>query len=150
MSRVPRKTRSYSADGDLDKLAIGNEETALTYGLEILERNIETNQQNYTRFLILTKCGGLPTETNKASLSFRIENQPNALVEILQIFSDNQLNCTKIQSVPVANTQLEYSFHLDIEYQDYNIYKTACEEMHRICSSSKILGEYKKSAISFN
>ena len=142
--------KKIAENGDLHMLAIANKETAKTYGLEILERNIETNPQNYTRFLILTKYGSSPTDTNKASLSFRTENKPNELVKILKIFSEKELNCTKIQSVPVPNTQLEYSFHLDIEYADYKLYKAACEEMEHICRSSKILGEYKKGAVGFN
>lgn len=134
-------------NGDRNKLAIGNEETAKTYGLEIIQSNIETNRQNYTRFLVLTKYGILPTETDKASISFRTKNEPNALVQALQVFSSQGLNCTKIQSVPLPNSQLEYSFHLDIEYRNHELFREAYEALESLTASAKILGEYPRNPV---
>jgi len=139
--------KKIAMDGDNDKLAIGNEETARTYGLDIIQANIETNKQNYTRFLVLTKYGTLPEETNKASISFRTENEPNALVKVLQVFSSNGLNCTKIQSVPLPNTQLEYSFHLDIEFSNHTLFRDAFESLEAVTASAKILGEYPRNPV---
>ncbi len=103
-------------DNNWDTIAaIANEETAHSYGLNILERNIETNKQNYTRFLVLSK-GKLPVENpDKASLSFQVEHKTNALAKTLQVLSNHDINLSKIQSVPLPATVNQYSFHIDVE-----------------------------------
>src|SRR5688572_2092387 len=55
--------------------AIANEFAARKYGLEILEKRIETHKKNFTRFLILAKRSNGQIESNKASLSFEVAHE---------------------------------------------------------------------------
>src|SRR5690606_9630657 len=71
--------------------AIANQLAAKMYGLEILDRRIETNKKNYTRFLILTRQAEENPKANKASLSFQTGNQPGALVRILNYFAEQNI-----------------------------------------------------------
>jgi Prephenate dehydratase len=59
--------------------AIGNERSADIYGLQIIEKGIETNKRNYTRFLVLAKKSIPNEESNKASLSFKCGHYYGAL-----------------------------------------------------------------------
>lgn len=80
-----------------DTVAIANALAAETYGLDIIERRIESNKKNFTRFLILRKD---KTEVekgiNKASICFQVGHHVGALSQVLQIFAELNVNLTKI------------------------------------------------------
>jgi prephenate dehydratase len=121
---------------------IGNERSARIYGLEVMEKGIETNKRNYTRFLILSKHNQHTDESNKASICFEVGHFYGALARVLNIFADNEINLTKIQSVPIIGKPDEYSFHVDIEWENINNYEHAIHKVLKNCTSLTILGEY--------
>jgi prephenate dehydratase len=124
---------------------VGNERSAKIYGLEILQRGIETNNRNYTRFLILSKQNHYSEEANKASICFEVGHFYGALARVLNIFAENKINLTKIQSVPIVGKPEEYSFHVDIEWEDINNYEQAIHKVLKNVSSLTVLGEYVRS-----
>jgi prephenate dehydratase len=121
---------------------IGNERSAKIYGLEVLEKGIETNKRNYTRFLILSKHSQLSEESNKASICFEVGHFYGSLARVLNIFAENEINLTKIQSVPIIGKPDEYSFHVDIEWEKINNYEHAIHKVLKNVTSLTILGEY--------
>jgi prephenate dehydratase len=122
--------------------AISNLRSASLYGLEVIDKGIESNKKNYTRFLILAKHGN-PTEgTNKASLCFEVGHFYGSLAKVLNIFAENKINLTKIQSVPIIGKPNEYSFHVDIEWDELQNYEHAIHIILKNVSSLSILGEY--------
>lgn len=83
------------------------------YQLPILARSIETNKQNYTRFLAVSnKASDKPSK--KASLSFTLKHEPGSLHRFLKRALDNNLNLTKIQSTPVIGEPWRYRFFVDL------------------------------------
>src|SRR5690606_28758300 len=88
--------------------AIANQLAAKLYGLQILDRRIETNKKNYTRFLILCSEPKDNAPANKASLSFQTGNQVGSLAKILHYFAEQNINLSKIQSMPVLGKRNEY------------------------------------------
>jgi len=122
--------------------SIGNERAAQIYGLEIIDKGIETNKRNYTRFLILSKHSLPSEEANKASICFEVGHFYGALARVLNIFAENQINLTKIQSVPIIGKPEEYSFHVDIEWENIEKYEQAIHKVLKNVSSLTILGEY--------
>jgi prephenate dehydratase len=128
-----------------DTVAIANMLAAKLYGLEILERRIESNKKNYTRFLILTETTKAQnTEANKASLSFQVGNEVGSLAKILNIFAEQQVNLSKIQSMPVLGKRNEYNFYVDIEWADQKAYETAIRQVLKYAVNFTIMGEYLK------
>ena len=122
--------------------AISNLRSAGLYGLEVLDKGIESNKKNYTRFLILAKRGN-PTEgTNKASLCFEVGHYYGALAKVLNIFSENKINLNKIQSVPIVGKPNEYTIHVDVEWDTPQNYEHAIHLILKNVSSFSILGEY--------
>ncbi len=123
------------------------------YQLNVLAKSIETNKQNYTRFLVLnvnSKFPGLANgkETcNKASLCFELGHSVGALAEVLNIFEAFHINLTKIQSVPIVGKPYEYSFHVDIEWGDYRDYEQAIKQVLNSVSTLAVLGEYPKGVL---
>lgn len=130
--------------------AISNLRSAELYGLEVLDKGIESNKKNYTRFLILAKRGN-PTEgTNKASLCFEVGHYYGALANVLNTFAENKINLTKIQSVPIVGKPNEYSFHVDVEYDEQKNYEHAIHIILKSVSSLAILGEYVRGDVSIH
>jgi prephenate dehydratase len=126
--------------------AIASRLAAEVYALNIIAAGIETNKQNYTRFLVISR-GERPREDeipDKASLRFETSHQPGSLNSILSTISDYGLNMTKIQSVPILGRPYEYSFHVDLEWNDLQAYKKALVEIQKKAINVIHFGEYKK------
>jgi len=132
-----------------DTAAIANEFAAKKYGLEILDKRIETHKKNFTRFLVLTKRSTEKIDSNKASLSFEVANEVGSLAEALMVFKTYNINLTKIQSIPIIGKPSEYSIHIDVEWKKRKEYDEAMRDVMRQVKNLNILGEYKKAKIEY-
>ena len=126
-----------------DTVAVANILAARLYGLDIIERRIESNKKNYTRFLILTTHENVSKQTpNKASLCFQVSNQVGSLAKVLNIFADLGVNMSKIQSMPVLGKHHEYNFYVDVEWEESKQYDAAVKQVLKYTHNFNILGEY--------
>ena len=128
----------------IDSAAIANNLAAELYGLEIMERRIESNKKNYTRFLILANKADDNVTYNKASLSFQVGNSVGSLAQVLNILSDHSINLSKIQSMPVLGKRNEYNFYVDIEWKNQPDYDAAIRKVLKHTVNFTIMGEYLK------
>ena len=128
-----------------DTVAIANTLAARLYGLDVLERRIESNKKNFTRFLILTHHENVSKKhPNKASLCFQVSNKVGALAKVLNIFAEQSLNMSKIQSMPILGKRNEYNFYVDVEWEDSKHYDTAIRQILKYTHNFNILGEYER------
>jgi prephenate dehydratase len=128
-----------------DTVAIANALAAKLYGLDVLERRIESNRTNYTRFLILTDNENAEkVKANKASLCFQVGNQVGSLAKVLDVLAKHDINMSKIQSMPVLGKRNEYNFYLDVEWEKQEQYDTAIRQLLKYTHNFNILGEYVK------
>jgi len=130
--------------------AIASDLAAQKYNLEILASGIETNKNNYTRFLILEdKCNGgfVDKNVNKSSISFDLAHKIGSLSKILSIFSYHEINLSKIQSMPIIGKGWEYQFYVDLEFDNYDMYQQSLRAVDPFTSSLHILGEYYKGEV---
>ncbi len=130
--------------------AISNVRSAELYGLEILERGIESNKKNYTRFLILAKHADSTISANKASICFEVGHFHGALAKVLNTFAEHEINLTKIQSLPIIGKPNEYSFHVDVEWDSIENYEKAIHMVLKNVSSLAILGEYVRGEVAIH
>ncbi len=133
--------------------AIASKLAAEKFGLEIIAAEIETNKNNYTRFLILEDKNGSgfnDKNVNKASISFALAHKIGSLSKILSIFSYHEINLSKIQSMPLIDHDWEYQFYIDVEFDNYEMYLQALSSVSPFTSNIHILGEYYKGEISFD
>ncbi len=125
--------------------AIASKEAANIYALEILAPEIETNVNNYTRFLAISKRKAEPAKKNKTSLVFAAKHVPGALYRVLGIFATRNINLTKLESRPSRDRPWEYVFYTDFEgHLDSEIYQEAMTELQEQATFVKILGSYPK------
>ncbi len=130
--------------------AIASELSAKIYNLKILEKNIEDEKGNVTRFLIMGKNIEQPEFTkNKkfiTSCIFRVKSEPSALYKCLGGFATNQVNLTKLESFSVKNTFDQANFYLDLEgHIEQPGVKKALEELGFHTETLDILGVYEAS-----
>jgi len=127
--------------------AIASTLAAKKYNLEILASGIETNKKNYTRFLILKGKNGEIIQNdkiNKSSITFALAHKIGCLSKVLSIISYYDINLTKVQSMPIIGQDWEYQFYVDLEINDYTLYKQAIEAIKPFTSNLQMLGEYLK------
>jgi len=129
--------------------AIANEHAAKKFGLQMLEKRIETNKKNFTRFLILSKKDKYESSTNTASLYFEVANAVGSLADALMTFKTNRINLSKIQSIPIVGKPSEYSIHIDVEWKRRKDYDDALRLVLRQVRNLNVLGEYKKAKIEY-
>jgi len=123
--------------------AIASKRAADIYGLEILAPEIETNVNNYTKFVAISKQKAKPAQRNKTSLVFAAEHKPGSLYRILGIFATRNINLTKLESRPSQTKPWEYVFYADFEgHLDGKVYQEAVRELQREAAFVKILGSY--------
>ncbi len=128
----------------LNTAAIASEYAAKIYGLNILERRIETYNKNATRFLVLAKNLVEQRNANKASLSFQTGNAVGSLAKVLQCFAMQNVNLSKIQSMPVPGRRNEYDFYVDVEWTKQSDYDQAIKSALKHTVNFSIMGEYMK------
>ncbi len=127
--------------------AICGELAANLYGLKIIDRGIETNKRNFTRFLILAPEDKAPAmvdkeRVNKASIVFTLAHTSGALSKVLTILSFYDLNLSKIQSMPIIGIEWEYKFYIDLTFSSFERYLQAIEAIRPLTNYIKSLGEY--------
>ncbi len=123
--------------------AIASQKAADIYGLEIVMPKIETNINNYTRFVAISKEKAKPREKSKTSLIFSVKHAPGALHKVLGIFATRDINLTKLESRPSRSKPWEYVFYVDFEgHSGSEIYQEAIKDLQREATFVKILGSY--------
>lgn len=128
--------------------AVCGEYAAELYGLEILEKGIETNKRNFTRFLIVAdpllaaEIGPRSTEVNKSSIVFTLPHTKGALSKVLTILSFYDMNLSKIQSTPIIGREWEYRFYIDLTFDDVVRYHQAISAVRPLMNDFRLLGEY--------
>ena len=125
--------------------AIASKTASNMYDLEILAPEIQTINNNMTRFVILNKENSFvpKQEINKASLKFELDHKRGSLAAVLNVMSDCKLSLTKIQSLPKIETPWKYSFFVDVTFDDYDDYSKAKSLLEIMAEYFKVLGEYK-------
>lgn len=97
-----------------DIAVICSELAAKKYGLKILKRNVQNNNNNRTRFIVISKELVIGDNADKISLIFSAPHTTGSLYRVLGRFSMAGLSLTKLESRPIENEDFSYHFYVDV------------------------------------
>ena len=124
--------------------AVGPLAVADRHGLEVLAGDIEDNQHNVTRFLVMGGQVPGPSGSDKTTMVLVLKDRPGALYLVLKVFADGELNLTKLTSRPVPGEGLgKYMFFIDVlGHRDDRALAAAIDEIRGQVSSLSVIGSY--------
>jgi prephenate dehydratase len=139
--------RDVKKSGSRDTAAIASAQAAADYGLEILASSIESNHQNFTRFLAIERESA-EDPGDKTTIVFALQHQPGMLFKTLGVFALRDIDLLKIESRPLLGSPWEYLFYLDIagNMQDDNVRK-AVDHLGELTVFLRVLGGYRHGKI---
>jgi prephenate dehydratase len=181
LKRVPAEdtagsVREVLTRGEKSFAAIAGRRAAERYDGVILEKNIQDNTQNYTRFVLLVpsaqssdeadtaqsaspgatdimvelgirqRAADISSNLLKMSLAFRLMHRPGALLAALEPFANHGVNLLKIESRPIHGHPWEYQFFVDLQAQMESL-KKAMDDLAKVTSHLRILGAYPAAPI---
>jgi prephenate dehydratase len=128
--------------------AIASSLAASMYGLDLLAESIETNKQNFTRFLVLERQEATQSvvAADKVSLFFSLSHEVGSLHKVLAALSAHGANLTKIQSAPIEGRPWEYFFFVDFVNEEGAEWQVAVEAIRPLTHSLEVLGAYRQGA----
>ena len=132
---------------NVKQAAIASSLSAEIYGLDVIKKNIENDNGNLTRFLVMGKNISQPEFKDKnyiTSFLFKLKSKPAALYQSLGGFAINGVNLTKLQSYPEKNTFDSYFFLCDLDghIEDKKVQKSL-EELGLHCEDFHVLGVFE-------
>ncbi|MDA9653376.1 prephenate dehydratase [Candidatus Pelagibacter sp.] len=140
-----------SKNKDKQQAAIASLLSAKTYSLEIIQKNIENETGNLTRFLVMGKKILQPELGSKkyiTSFLFKLKSKPAALYQSLGGFAINGVNLTKLQSYPEKNSFDTFFFLCDLDghIEEQKVQKSL-EELGLHCEDFHVLGVFEADPI---
>ncbi len=141
---------AVAAAGDPTMAAIGSAEAAAAHGLVVLRHGIADNEDNYTRFVVLSTAAA-PVDVRiacKTSLILVTRHEEGALLRCLEILSGSGHSMTKLESRPRPGRPWEYLFFLDFEGNSADPRTAAAlDELRSAAQYIKVLGSYPAKAL---
>lgn len=136
--------RQVAASGDRTAAAICSRRAAEIYGLHILKEGVNYNDQNHTRFVLVSPAMELRPGRNKISALFHLPHQSGSLHEILTVFAVQGLNLMKLESRPIPGRGWEYLFFLDFS-GDLSApgMDGVLHELSQLAAGFRVLGNFK-------
>ena len=135
--------RTISESNDITLAAIGSSMAADIFKMGIIDKGIEDNPRNYTRFAIISRENQISVQGKKSAMLFSTPNKPGALFGVMKVFSDYDINLVKLESRPIAGKPWKYMFYVDLEtnIEDGNL-KQVVKEIKEKTDYFRILGVY--------
>ena len=89
------------------------------YGLQTLQANVQDQDNNYTRFICISKKPEIYPGADRTSFMMIISHKPGSLYNVLSKFYALGINLRKLESRPLPDREFEFMFYFDIESSVY-------------------------------
>jgi len=133
------------AAGDEGSAAIASRLAAELNGLTVIREGIQDRVENATRFVVLSKSDAPPTGKDRTSIVFSTRDERGALRRVLEVFDEEKINLSRIESRPRRGERWQYVFFTDLEGHrlDPSITR-ALARLETKCDMVRVLGSYPK------
>ena len=121
-----------------DIAAISSRYCAQLYGLKSLKSSVQNRDNNYTRFICISRELEIYPGADKTSIMMTLPHQPGALYKALARFYTIGINLIKLESRPMPNRDFEFMFYFDLETSVYSE-----EFMQMICDLDKVSEDFR-------
>lgn len=127
--------------GDVSLGAIASEETASLYGLEVLDRNINSSRSNTTRFAVFSRTPNENAKANHFILTYTVKHEAGALAKTIQTIGKHGFNMCSMRSRPMKALLWQYYFYVEAE-GDLNTPEgqAMLKELQPLCDHLKVAG----------
>lgn len=138
-------SRMVAQSGRSDVAALSSRFCAEHYGLDILQENVQDQDNNYTRFICISKQPEIYPGADRTSLMMTLPHKPGSLYNVLAKFHALNINLQKLESRPLPGREFEFMFYFDIEA---SVYAPEVEKLFRDLESDseqlRYLGTYNE------
>ncbi len=125
--------------------ALSSRSCAKLYGLEILMGSVQDSDNNYTRFICISKNLEIYPGADHTSLMMVIRDEPGTLHHVLARFYVLGINMHKLESRPIPGRNWEYRFYFDLDTSVYSPkFIQLMGELGDICEEYEYLGSYSE------
>lgn len=125
--------------------AIANEKAASLYDIAILQKGINDEPDNKTRFVLLGREQQQKTGNDKTSFAFSTQNKAGALVDVMSVLKRHDINLSYIDSRPSKKVFGTYTFFIECDaYIEDNNLKEALDEIKPLTTFIRFVGSYPK------
>ena len=141
LRRRPRRC----ADRGSARRAVAGRLASDLYGVPVLRERIQDQANNVTRFVIVSTEDAPRTGHDKTTLAFSLRDGRGALMRVLSVFDEEDVNLTRIESRPSREKPWDYVFLADLEghREDANVARSQSRLAER-CPMVKHLGSYPR------
>jgi prephenate dehydratase len=126
--------------------AIASKLAAELFNLKIIAPDIQTQKTNITRFLVLKRAKEAQTvvDANKASIYFQTNHSKGILSKVLIAVANENINLSKLQSMPIPGSNFKYGFFADMEFDDKTQFTNMLQSIDSMTNNVTIFGIYQK------
>lgn len=128
-----------------DLAALSSRFCAELYHLDILQESVQDRDNNYTRFICISKNQEIYPGADRTSLMITVPHRPGSLSTVLTKFTALEINLHKLESRPLPGREFEFMFYFDIEE---SIYAPEMEVLFQTlevdCEQLRYLGSYNE------
>ena len=126
--------------------AVASKLAAELFNLDIIGPDIQTQKNNFTRFLVLERATDVVEDplSNKASVYFQTNHTKGVLAKVLTQIAKHDVNLTKLQSMPIPGSNFKYGFFADMEFDTRKKLDQVLAAITGLTNSVKIFGIYQK------
>ncbi|KAL6050639.1 chorismate mutase aro7 [Balamuthia mandrillaris] len=148
-SKAAELISNATTEEELSCAAIASQLCVREYpNLKIISKDIQDNENNTTRFVVLGKHFGSPSGRDKTLMTFGVRHETGSLSNVLSLFTSHNINLSAIESHPDKSQSWSYNFlvELDGHVEDEHI-KSALEELQQFTTFQTIFGSFPEAWI---
>jgi len=126
--------------------AVASKLAAELFNLDIIGPDIQTQKNNFTRFLVLERATDVIEDVlaNKASIYFQTNHTKGVLAKVLTQIAKHDVNLSKLQSMPIPGSNFKYGFFADMEFDRRKRLDQVLQALTDLTNSVRIFGIYQK------
>lgn len=135
--------QAVAESGRRDVAAISSHSCMELYGLDCLQRSIQDRDNNYTRFICISRKLEIYPGADRTSIMLVLPHRPGSLYKVLAWFYALGINLNKLESRPLPGRDFEFMFYFDLETSIYSEeFLQLVDDLQELCEEFTYLGSY--------